>query len=251
MVTAGRETRTRKPGRRARWSVGAVAVAGIALAACSSSATSPPSTTAAGGGTTTTAATGGGSSNGLSAVVNRIANSSGKTFSATYEITEAGKTQTVTFAQDPPKSAVITPNGSFYISGTSVTECQGSGSTATCNSLPSSLSSELSSITDLFSPSTLSDSLKGLQAQADARAAGVSITTSTATHGGLASTCFTLTKTSDATNDTYCAANSDSVLTYASTATSSVALTSFTANPPASTFAPPAGATITSLPAGA
>ena len=254
MVTAGLSTGSHQPRTRHRLGWAAVMIGGLALAACSSGGTSAPTTTStSGGGTTATASASGSGSglNGLSSVVNRINDSSAKTFSATYQITEAGHTQTVTFAQDPPKSAVITPSGSFYIDGTSIIVCQGSGSSATCNSLPSSLSSELSGITDLFSPTTLSNSLKGLQAQADARAAGVSVTTSSATHGGLESTCFTLTKTSDATKDTYCAANSDSVLTFASTATSSVTLSSFTANPPASTFSPPAGATITTVPGGA
>jgi hypothetical protein len=183
-------------------------------------------------------------------VVNRITDSSKKTYSATYHLVEGAQNQTVTFAQDPPKSAVVTPSGSFFVNGSSVTECQGSGSSATCTSLPSSMVGEVSSITDLFSPAALTDSLKGYEVAAEAHAAGVTITTSSATYAGLDSTCFTVTRSSLGGGGTYCASNSNSVLTHVSTSTASVTLTAFTANPPVSTFAPPAGATVSTIPGG-
>jgi hypothetical protein len=262
MITAGYGTTATDAGhtghrsRGALWSLpGAVGLlaAGLALAACSSSSTSaPPSTTASAGGasaTTTTAAAAGGLG-GLSTVVNRISDSSKKAYSATYQLVEGSQTQSITFAQDPPKTAVITPSGSFFVNGTSIIQCEGSGSSATCTSLPSSLTSELSGITDLFSPSTLTGSLKGLEAEAQAKADGVTVTTSSANHGGLDSTCFTIAKASLGSKDTYCASNSNSVLTYVSTSTATITLTAFTPNPPASTFAPPAGATVNTIPSG-
>ena len=231
----------------------AVLVGGLALAACSSSSSSSTTTTTSGSGSATTATTsggGGGSGSGLSSLLNGINKSTGATFSATYTITEAstGKTETITFAQSPPKSAIITSSGSFYVNGSTVTECQGSGSTATCTSLPSSMTSSLSALTGLFDPTALATSLKEVQAESDA--AGYSISTSTATYGGLASKCVTVKGPSVPTGSIYCGSTSNGVLTYTSAAGNTVTLQSFTSNPPASTFAPPAGATVSTLPAG-
>jgi hypothetical protein len=235
--------------RHRRWAMAVVLAGGLALAACSSSSTGSPSTTTTpSGGSATTSA--GGSSSGLSSVVNRISSSSVRTFSTTYQINANGQNQTITFAQAPPKSAVITPSGSFYISGSSITECQGSDSSATCTSLPSGLTNTLSGLTDLFSPTSLSTTLKGLETLAAAKA-GVSVSSSSATYGGLRSTCFTLSKSSGGSSFTYCAADSNGILTYSSAAGSTVTLASYSASPPSSTFSPPAGATINTIPGGA
>lgn len=247
---------TFRPAHRGMWTAAVVLVGGLALAACSSSTTgtSSTSTTAAsGGGTTTTTGAGGGSNSALKSVVSGITKSEGTTFSATYKTadTQSGQSQIVTFAQSPPKSAVITPSGAFYISGSAVTECQGSGSSATCTSLPASLSGTLSGLTNLFSPGILINNLKGLEAEAASHAAGVSVNTSSATYAGLASTCFTVKGPSQPAAVTYCAATSSGILTYSSTTASTVTLTAFSAHPPASSFSPPAGATVQTLPAGA
>jgi hypothetical protein len=185
--------------------------------------------------------------------VNGVSKSSGATFSATYLTAQAstGKSQTVTFAQSPPKSAVITPSGSFYVDGTTITECQGSGSSATCTTLPSSMTSVVSGLTALFSPSSIVSALKGVKAEAAAHSAGYVISTSSATYGGLASNCVTVKGTSVPTPVTYCGSTSNGVLTYVNANGNTVTLQSYSANPPASTFAPPAGATIQTLPAGA
>jgi hypothetical protein len=221
---------------------------GFLAAACSSSSTSA-STTAASPATTAAAA---GSGSGLASIVRGIKRGSGATFSATYVTADSttGKSQTVTFAQSSPKSAVVTPTGSFYIDGSSVTACQGSGASATCTSLPSSLSSSLGALTDLFSPGVLTTTLERIETEAAARVAGISVHTSSATYGGLASSCATLTSTGTPKPVTYCVADSSGILTYSSTNGTTVTLTAFTANPPASTFSPPSGATVQTLPAG-
>lgn len=235
---------------------GAVLGAGIVAATCSSGSTGTATTVttaASGGGSTTTGASGGSTTAGIDSLVNSVSKSSTSSFSATYLAAQSstGKTQTITFAQSPPKSAITTPSGSFFVDGTAITACQGSGSTATCTSLPSSMSSEVSSLTDLFSPSIIVNALKGMRVQAEAHAAGYIISTSTATYGGLASTCVTAKGTSEPTPVTYCGAKSNGILTYVNANGNTVTLQSFTANPPASTFAPPAGATVQTLPAGA
>ena len=120
-----------------------VLAGGVLAAACSSSSTSTSTTTTSSSGSPSTTAAGSGS--GLASIVRGIKRGSGATFSATYVTADSttGKSQTVTFAQSSPKSAVVTPSGSFYIDGSSVTACQGSGASATCTSLSSSLGSSL------------------------------------------------------------------------------------------------------------
>jgi hypothetical protein len=185
--------------------------------------------------------------------VNGVSKSSSDTFSATYLTSEAstGKSQTVTFAQSPPKSAVITPDGSFYIDGTSMTECQGSGSSATCTTLPSSMAGTVSGLTNLFNPAVIVNTLKGVEAEASAHSAGYVISTSTGTYGGQVSKCVTAKGTSEPTPVTYCGSTSNGVLTYVNANGNTVTLQAYSANPPASTFEPPAGATVKTIPAGA
>jgi hypothetical protein len=225
---------------------------GLTVAACGSgSAGSSTTTSTSGGGSPSTAAPANGT-NGLTSLVNGVSKSSSATFSATYLISEAstGKTETVTFAQSPPKSSIVTSSGSFFLSGTSVTECQGSGSSATCTSLPSSLSSTFTGLTNLFSPSVITNTLRGVQAAVAANGAGYVVNTSTGSYGGQASNCITVKGTAEPTPVTYCAATSSGVLTYVSANGNTVTLQAYSANPPSSSFAPPAGATITTLPAG-
>jgi hypothetical protein len=242
--------------RLGMWGVAAVLAAGLALAACSSGSSSPTTTsTGAGGGGTTaaTGASGGGSAASVNSIVSGITKTSNTTFSTTYTTSDSqtGQSQTVTFAQSPPKSAVITKSGSFYINGSTVTECNNASGTMTCTALPSSLKGSVSSLTNLFSPGVLTDTLKGIQAESVAHAAGVSITTSSGTYGGYPSTCLTAKVPTDPSAVTYCAAKSNGILTYSVANGNTVTLTAYTANPPASTFSPPAGATTQTLPAGA
>ena len=232
---------------------GALLLGGLVVAACGSGSSGTPATTASGAGSTApTTASGGGSDSGLDALVDGVSKGSGSSFSATYLTVQAstGKSQTVTFAQSPPKSAIITPSGSFYVDGTTITECQGSGSTATCTTLPSSMSSAVSGLTGLYSPSVIVNELKGLQSQVTEHVAGFDVSTSTATYGGQASTCVTAKGASQPTPVTYCASTSSGILTHVSAAGNTVTLQAYSTDPPASTFAPPAGATVATLPAG-
>ena len=249
--------------------MGSLLAGGLLVAACSSgsSGTATTAASASSSGSSSTATTGApassstpttvksgrGSSSGLDSLVNGVSKSSDETFSATYLTAQAstGKSQTVTFAQSPPKSAVITPSGSFYIDATSITECQGSGSSATCTTLPPKMSSLVSGLTRLFNPETIGSDLKGLKAQVAAHSAGYVIRTSSATYGGMASNCVTAKGISEPTPVTYCGSTSNGVLTYVNAGGYTVTLTSYSANPPPSTFAPPAGATIQTVPGGA
>jgi hypothetical protein len=224
---------------------------GLVFAACSSGSTSSTTTTTQTSTGSSAPSASGGSASALNTVENGITKSVGATFSATYLTAHSstGQSQSVTFAQSPPKSAVITPSGSFYLNGSSVTECQGSGSSATCTSLPSNLTSSLTGLTNLFSPGILTNTLKGIQAE-EAAHVGVIVSESSGTYGGQASTCVTVKGSSQPSAVTYCAANSSGILSYANTAGSTVTLTAFSTNPPASTFSPPAGATVQTIPGG-
>jgi len=225
---------------------------GLLIAACSSGSTSSSTTTtgAGGGGSTTT--TSGSASGGLGGILNGVSRSSSATYSATYLVVEAstGKSQTITFAQAPPKSAVATSSGSFYFDGTTVTECQGSGSTATCTALPSSMTGLFSSLANLFSPSVITGTLRGVQAAVAADHAGYVVSTSTGTYGGRASNCVTVKGTARPTPVTYCGDASEGVLTYLNANGNTLTLQAYSSSPPASTFAPPAGATVRSIPGG-
>jgi len=113
------------------------------------------------------------------------------------------------------------------------------------------MSSVVSGLTNLFSPATIVSDLKGVEAQAAAHSAGYVISTSSATYGGLASNCVTAKGASEPTPVTYCGSTSNGVLTYVNADGNTVTLQSYSANPPASTFAPPAGATVQTVPPGA
>jgi hypothetical protein len=247
-------TKRVRPARRTAWTAVAALAVGAILTACGSGSASSPTTagSAAPAGTTATTATTGGADNALKAVEDRITRTTGATFSVSYQIAHgaAGPSESVTFAQSPPKSAVVTPTESFYINGSSVTACQGSGSSATCGSVPSSTSDAVDGFTDLFSPGVLAKSLRAIEAEAEAHTAGVSVTTSSGTYGGLASTCVTARSPSQPTPVTFCAADSSGILTYTNASGVTVTLTAYTPSPPASTFLPPAGATVVSVPAG-
>ncbi len=224
---------------------------GLAVVACGSASSSNTTTTSSAGSASTTAPAK--ATNGLTSILNGVSKSSSTTFSATYVVSEAstGKTQTVTFAQSPPKSSIVTSSGSFFLDGTSVTECQGSGSSATCTSLPSSLAGAFTGLANLFSPSIITNTLRGVQAAVAANGAGYVVSTSSGSYGGQASKCVTVKGTAEPTPVTYCAATSNGVLTYVNANGNTVTLQAYSANPPTSSFAPPAGATIQTLPAGA
>jgi len=97
----------------------------------------------------------------------------------------------------------------------------------------------------------ITNTLKGVQAAVAAHSAGYVVSTSTGTYGGQASNCVTVKGTSEPTPVTYCGATSNGVLTYLNANGNSVTLQAFSATPPASAFAPPAGATVQTIPTGA
>jgi hypothetical protein len=190
-------------------------------------------------------------------------------FSAVYQLVEttSGATtenESVTFAQDPAKKevAVITPQGSFYLSATKTLACRSAGGHVECTSLPASLLSSLSSIKDLFAPGEIESAVGTLQAEASAH--GYKLSSYSQSFGWKApgasgsqysSECIKVSGPKIDGTGVYCASNSYGVLTYSqgspsSTKTDTITIHAggYNSNPPASTFVPPPGATVVTIP---
>jgi hypothetical protein len=99
----------------------------------------------------------------------------------------------------------------------------------------------------MFEPALVAGTLKAIEASVASHVAGVSVTTTSATYGGLVSTCLVV---HSATPGTYCASNAAGILTYATVAGTTLTLTNYSAHPASSLFSPPAGATTETLPSG-
>jgi hypothetical protein len=220
-------------------------VAGLALVA---SLTGAAAANTAWAGTKSSTGTG----SGVGKIVQEYTKSSDATFSATYHVVDSAShtNETITFAQSPPKEAIITPKGSFYINRSVVTVCEGAGQ-VTCETLPSSLGGVLDGFKQMFAPGNLVNNLKGIEGTIAAHQAGVTVSTSSATYNGLSSTCLLLRGSKYPTPVTYCAANSSGVVDHVDVNGSTITLTAYSSHPSASTFAPPAGAKVVSLPKGA
>lgn len=187
---------------------------------------------------------------GLGSVAGGIFKSSGATFTASYKIVKQnGQTQSVTFSQKPPNEAIVTSSGSFFVSKSAVTACTKSGGKWSCHSLPESVFGMLSAgLTDLFAPHYVGSELTALEAEAAAH--DVSVSTSSGTYGGMASTCITAHGGKMKAPATFCASNSNGILTYGASNGTSLTLTSYSGSPAASAFTPPAKAVVITLPKG-
>jgi hypothetical protein len=186
-------------------------------------------------------------------------------FSAVYQLVEttSGVTtenEAVTYAQDPPKKeiALITPSGSFYLTATKTLACRTEGGHFVCTQLPQSLASTLTSVKNAFAPGNIESAVGTLQTEASAH--GYTLKTFSQSYGSgagkqYASNCIKVTGPKMYGTGTYCASSSYGVLTYtqgssSSTKTSTITIHAggYTANPPASTFAPPPGTTVVTMP---
>jgi len=230
-----------------------VAVA-VVSAACggssnNSSATTATTTPASGTHATTTTAgsTGAGSSlaSRLSTLSKNLQAAETATFKATYTATDNGKTETLVFEQQPPKSFFSTTGGEVVDTGTATYFCSNSGAVS-C--LSTTTENPLASLLDLLSPKTAIDSLQAAQSALAAKVAGYDATFSTQTFAGQQATCVTITASSG--SGKYCVTGTGQ-LAYVSTSPSQVfQLTAYSTSVSASDFSLPSGATIVTLPAG-
>jgi hypothetical protein len=167
-------------------------------------------------------------------------------FKAVYTITSSGNTETVTFAQDPPKSLIGTQSGTMIDTGSQTVLCTNSSNT--CISLSgSTLGASMQALQSVFAPKSVATSLNQIQNQIGAKMAGVSVSQSTKTVAGVASDCVTVSG-GGTTTGTWCVAQSSGVLTYGQSGTTTVSLTSYSSSVDPSSFNLPAGATIITIP---
>jgi hypothetical protein len=189
---------------------------------------------------------------GLGTVLNGITKSSNETFSATYQIVNPTSKEnvTVTFAQSAGKEAVLTSKGSFYITSSSVTVCEGAGDKS-CTKLPTALVgpalTSVDALKELFSPGVIVNNLKGIKGIMATHPHGYSASTSSQTYDRLGSTCIHLSGAKLSAPVTYCAANSSGVLDHAQSNGNSITMTAFTQHPATSSFSPPAGAKVVTV----
>ncbi len=111
-------------------------------------------------------------------------------------------------------------------------------------------SNPLLGLENLFSPTVALALFAEAKNSAVARALGLKVTSSTATYAGQPSTCVSVSVRGKSSK--YCVTK-QGILSYSgsSTSSSSFKLTKYSTKPPASLFAVPTGATISTLPGGA
>ena len=216
----------------------------LSAAACSSS---PSSTATTASGATTSSAAAGGGRNGNAAEMNALSSQiqagEQRTFKAVYNVqTAAGKSQTITVEQKPPKSVLATDSGSVINDGTKTYFCSSTGA-ASC--LAVSGSNPLASLTAIFDPQTILSTVQRAAAQADAHAAGYSLSFSSASYGGQSAKCVTY---AGAGQTGKACATTTGVLAYVQAAGNTVTLTSLSSSPPDSDFSLPAGASVVTEP---
>ncbi len=177
----------------------------------------------------------------LKALASGVAAEKTATFEVTYTTSTAGHTESVTFAQSPPKYAVkVGPASSFIYTGNETLYCSGT----TCFK-ESGKTNPLVSLEDLFSPTTAKAFFDETELEIGTKVAGYSVSFSSETFGGLSSECATVSGHGQTEKD--CVAK-NGLLTYAGSSAGSVTLTSYTSSVPATLFEPPSGATVITEP---
>jgi hypothetical protein len=177
----------------------------------------------------------------LKTLATKVKSGKGASYQAVYTASLSGKTETITFAQTPPKFLFKTTSGSVIDTGTETVFC----SASTCFS--TGTSDPLASLLDLFSATAAYSRLTAAEAAVAAKAHGYTITFSSGTFGGVASKCATVSGPTG--KGKYCVSGSG-FLTYVGAAGATVQLTSFTKGAPSSDFTLPSGATVQTLPPG-
>lgn len=235
-------TRSGPPRSSARMTA-AVAVTVLAVGAVLAACGGPSSSST----TTTTPA---GSNTGADSLLNQLralgsqaSAASRSTFQATWAATSNATTTTVTLAQSPPKSKFSTSSGGVVLNdGTATYFCS---SSATC--LRETTVNPLSSLVGLYSGQAFLGITRSYSDQAALSAAGISLSFSNATHGGIASKCVTLTEAKTSAATTWCVSSSG-ILTHWSAGGSSFELTTYSSTVDANEFSLPAGATVVTIP---
>lgn len=225
-----------------RCGVAVLVAGGLALAGCSSSPSSNTTTTSAGA--SGSGASGGSTASQLQALTAAVQAEEHGTYKAVYTAVQNGQTQTVTFEQEPPKSYFSTSGGSVIDTGTTTYFCSDSSGQQACVSTSGS-TNPLAGLLQLFSPATAISALQQAETEAAAHIAGVSVSFSSATFAGQDATC--VTASNNGQSGKYCVTRSG-LLAYEGANGNSFSLTSFSASVTESDFAPPAGASVQTIP---
>ncbi|HZU78355.1 MAG TPA: hypothetical protein VE991_00455 [Acidimicrobiales bacterium] len=224
----------------------ALAALGLGLAACSSSpasSTGSTSTTAAAS-ASASASAGLSTTDQLKQLTAAVQSMEHGTYRAVYSAVDNGQTQTVTFEQQPPKSYFSAGDGAVIDTGTTTYFCSTSGGQQTCFSTSAS-SDPLAGLLNLFSPATAVSALQAAESEVAAHLAGASVSFSSQTFAGQDATC--VTASDNGQSGKYCVTKSG-LLAYEGSGGNSFTLTSFSASVNASDFAPPAGASVQTIP---
>lgn len=241
-------------GRSRRLTIVAVAVgAALALAACTSSPSSSPSSTPTpsnGGGSGgnsggSGSGTGGGSSaaSRLADLTNSLHGAQGAPFKATYSGNYGGQTQTMTIAQDPPKSSFAVANSAIIDTGSQTYYCP-TTSNPTCINV--SQEDPVADLVDAFSPKAALSQLQAARAALADRVAGYNVSFSSQTIAGQPSTCVAVKSSSASWK--YCVTDKGYLALASSGPQQVFQMTSFSTNVSPSDFALPSGATVETIP---
>jgi hypothetical protein len=186
------------------------------------------------------------SSNNLKTLTDTINKAKHLTYLAEYKSVSGGQTTTVTIAQAPPKSDFSSASGSVINTGKSVFYCSISGGKQTC--LSAGGSSPFLGLEALFSPAGALAALGEAKQGLISSYLGIKVNSSSQTIAGQSSTCVTVSVRGN--GGKYCVTKSG-ILSYSGgTKGSYFELVKYSSKPPSSLFSLPAGATITTLPAG-
>jgi hypothetical protein len=206
------------------------------------------------------------SSSNLKALTNSINRAKHLTYMAEYTSVNGGQKETVTVAQQPPKSNFSTSGGSVINDGKSTYYCSsngGSGNSGNSGNSGSSGSSSSSgsskqqclsvhgtnpllALENLLSPAVALSAFAQAKQGLISRFLGIKVSSSSETFAGQPSTCVTVTVHKKGAK--YCVTK-QGILSYSGTSsTNYFELTSYSSKPPSSLFSLPAGATTATVP---
>jgi hypothetical protein len=237
-----------------------IAVAGLALAACSSgtpnSASGSTTTTSSQGSSSTTAGGGSSTTSGssstaskLTAFESNVQSAKSGTFKLSYALTSSTSNSTLTFEQLPPKYLFSIGGASatdIVDTGTGTYACSGQAGHEYCYSF-STATNPFASLLNVVTGASVLSTLHSVQSSLAAKLQGVQVSFSNQTFAGQSSQC--VSGTYQGNSFKYCVTNSG-VLAYAggsgSKSFGSISLSSYSTSPSASDFALPVGATVVS-----
>lgn len=183
----------------------------------------------------------------LKTIYSHVSAAKGATYTAVYTATYGGKTQSLTFAQQPPKSLFKATGGEVVDNGTETLFCSTSSGAPSC--LNAGTEDPLAPLIDLLSATNAEKFFQEARGYVAAKTHGYTVTFSSMTVAGQASQCGNVTGPGGSFVGEYCVANAG-FLTYAKSSTGTFKLTSFSKSVSSGEFTPPAGATVETLPAG-